>query len=220
MKKSKPILKPLDSIVGIIGDSKITNYLTSIFNTIGFEIDHKGLSYFAYKGLFKGKELKIHVSLLKQRQYKGHHPDHLVRYQIFKGIRMIVEMPSNNTSRFIVSKKTKGFLLKAITKVVMKYKGYKKIESSSIPSIYPEVWSPHEKFATTFLKNKEIEKLILELNQKKTKTISWGMIIEPNNFSFNSTFENLDEFEVDKLNSRLEYIVRVAQISDSISTSN
>ncbi|MFK5983648.1 MAG: hypothetical protein QM499_12100 [Flavobacteriaceae bacterium] len=220
MKISRPILKPIDSIIGYRDRGTIRNYLTSIFQSIGFEFDDEGIAFAKYKGVIDGQEIKIAFTILMHTRYKGFHQDHLVKYRVFKGIRMRVVIPKNNLFRFIVSKKTKGFLLKTITKVVMKYKGYKKIKLLSANDVYPEVWSPNEKFAASFIKSKEIEQLLIELAQKKTKTISWGIIIEPKYFSYNSNFSNLDEFETNKLKKRLENIIKMIRLSDSISTSN
>ncbi len=215
-KISKPNLKPIDSIIGITGKNQLKKYLTSVFNSIGFEYDNEGVAFAKYKGFINNKEVKITISILKRTQYKGLHPDHLVKYRTFQGIRMRVQIKNNDLTRFIVSKKTTGFFLKTITKAIMRRKGYKKMETPTVNFVYPEVWSVDKNFGNAFLKNKEINHLIYKLTEKKTKTISWGIIIEPNSFNYNATFENLADFEQEKLKNRLQNIVKMMQLSKKL----
>ena len=219
-KISKPNLKPIDSIIGITGKNQLKKYLTTVFNSVGFEYDNEGVAFAKYKGFIDNKEVKIIISILKRTQYKGLHPDHWVKYRTFQGIRMHVQIKNDNLTRFIVSKKTTGFFLKAITKAVMKRKGYKRIKTPTVNFVYPEVWSVDKKFGDAFVKNKEINHLILKLTEKKTKTLSWGIIIEPNSFNYNATFENLDDFDQEKLKNRLQNIVKMMQLSKNLSHSN
>ncbi len=218
MKKSKKLIfKPIGSIAGIGSNAAIKNFLNNAFSEVDFVKDQDGLTAFAkYIGLINNKEVRVSFTILRRTKYTGFGVDHLLKYRTFQGIRMRISIPSNNPTRLLITKITKGSFLIKLTKWVMKYKSFKKINSIKINDFEREVWSPDELFAKGFIANSKINTILNLLTNIKANILSWGIIVIPNRADISFTFANLDDFEPELLKARLKNSVEIVEQFESI----
>jgi hypothetical protein len=211
--KSKPVLKPIGSVVGVFGRSKIREYLNQQFASVGFQAIEDGLADIAkYKGTINGKEIALSFSLLKISKYYGINQDHQFRLRTFQGIRMRSTLVVNLKTRLVIAKKTKGKWTKRITHWVMQFKKFKTISNDYLGK---EVYSPDELFAEAFINDSQISNQLSQLNSIDSQCISWGLILIPEQLEVNTTFANLDDFETNKLHQRLSVLAELAKTLES-----
>ncbi len=206
---SKPQLKSIGSVVGIGGKELIRQYLTQQFESIGFKPFDDGILAFAkYKGVINGKEIKCTFSMLKRTRYQGIDNDHQVRYRTFQGIRMKTELSVKQKTRLVIAKKIKGKWIKRITKWIMRYKKFKRI---NMDYLNKEVYSPDELFAHSLINDAEVQNTLQNLTDEKTKILAWGMVLIPEKLTFGTTFANLDDFETELLNQRFRHLLKLVK---------
>lgn len=205
----KPRLKPIGSVAGIGGKQTIHQYLNQQFSSVGFSAFDNGVPALAkYKGVIDNREIKCTFTMLKQSKYQGIDNNHQFRYRTFQGIRMRTEISVKQKTRLIIAKQTKGKWLKRITKWVMHYKKFKRI---SMDYLNKEVYSPDELFAHSLINDAEVQNTLQNLTDEKTQTLSWGMVLIPEQLTFGTTFANLDDFETELLNKRFDNLTNLAK---------
>ncbi len=210
-KAQKPQLKPIGAIVGIRGKLVIRDYLTRIFDTIGFKKNDEGLPAFAkYKGFIGAKELKINFSIHKRTHFIGINRNvQEIRYRTFEGIKMQVIVKLKVPTRLSIAGKPKSKWGIIISNLIFRLKKWSLIRTNYLNKI---IISPDKIFAKEFTNDLAIKDLLSEL--ATDDILSWGLVIIPGQLVIGHTFKNLDSFHEEMLLSRLKGIVKLANRID------
>lgn len=208
-KAQKPKLKPIGAIAGIRGKALVRDYLTSVFDEIGFKKNNEmPLAYANYKGFIDDKELKISFGILRRTHFIGINRNvQEIRYRTFQGLRMQIEVELNKQTRFIIAKRVKKNWLLKIHKLIYSYKNYKIIDLNYLDML---VVSPDIIFSKAFIEDNQIKNILKEL--ATDEVISWGVIISPQKMTIGFTLKNLDNFNKEKLQLRLSNIVKLTNL--------
>ena len=212
---NKPQLKPIGSIAGIGGRKEIRQYLSQQFEAIGFKPYSDGITALAkYQGTINGYKMVCSFSIHKRTKYKGISQDHQFRYRTFQGIRMNAVMSIQQKTRLVIAKQITHKWLRRITNLALKYRKMKVVELDYLDK---EVYAVDELFAQAFIIDREIKNTLQLLSQSLSclSCLSWGTILIPEQLTHGTTFANLDEFDAQKLNKRLENITKLAKAIES-----
>ena len=210
---NKPQLKPIGAVAGIGGRKQIRQYLTQQFVKLGFEPFDNGIPALAkFSGTIEGQQITVAFSILKLSKYVGFHQDHQFRYRTFQGIRMQCILPTTQKTRLLIVKKNQGKWLKRSTNWLMRWRKFKAIDKDYLGK---ELYSPDDLFAQAFINDAQISMVLEQLTHKDTQSLSWGVILIPEQLNLNVTLANLDDFQSDKLKNRMRKMVKLVKAIES-----